>query len=56
MITCPCCQREVEDWRPWKVSGRLLITWHCKGVAYTAEADFVVTVIREGLRLIRPVD
>ena len=45
MIRCPCCDRE-PDWRPWRVNGQLLLTWHSKGVAYTAKADVVVTEVR----------
>ena len=55
MITCPKCSKPV-DWRPPKKYGRLVLTFACCGVGQTAEADFVVTEIREGLRLIRPVD
>jgi|TARA_A100001391_G_C5079610_1_gene279788 hypothetical protein len=55
MMNCTKCGQPV-DWTPHKVSGRLILTARCCGVGQTAEADFVVTVIREGLRLIRPVD
>ena len=53
MINCPCCQSPVTDWSAHRVAGRLLITFrHCDR-SFTAETDFFVTEIREGLRLIR---
>lgn len=56
LVTCPCCGEAIADWSPHRVAGRLLITFkHCNRT-FTAEADFVVTSIREGMRLVKVVE
>lgn len=56
LVTCCKCGGRVRDWTPYRIQDQLIVTFSCCGISQTAEADFVITSIREGMRLVRPVE